>query len=1029
MALKRDDLETLIFGGGSSRRYTQDSPIMPDVWLEYGENPDQRLDLLLIPHNESRAGALARELRERLSAERNTAHWRQLHPDAPRATGIAYNQSTVAVELYFDELVRVVLPMTKWWRRYVWRGMESSFQELLGGDFRSLLEQYFSRQKVAQELAEAGERQEDFELTPDLLWMMEIVGVIALAQSGGKLPRRRKPPEPGEVRAPTREVLDAVAGLLAGLVPLDPEASSLIWSVNRNRSATTSISRSTLAIKADAARLLFQLSCKDLRWAIVDSGVDARHPAFRIRDKDGQPLPLGDAGGDFGKCTRVVASYDFTRVRDILRPGGPDPAAMPPDMRARWEADPARAKEILENFEKGREVDWELMKELIEIPHKVADYRAPKNEHGTHVAGILAGDWRRKDPGMPEDSDLPGVCPDLYLYDLRVLKDDGSGDEFAVMSALQFVRHLNAHKDLMVVHGANCQPVDQARRRQLRLRPDAGLRGVRAAHQRRRRGGRRRRQPGLPQAADPQRPDRGLQQHLGHRPRQRRRRHHRRRHSPLPAAHLRRLLLLEPRADRRRAHQARPGRAGREDRRADPERGGQAEGRHEHGGAARQRRRRPAHGPLQRADRRAAAHQEDPLRHRDRPRPRALLPGLRHARRPACPAIGVTMIYTLEALNAKHGDSLLLHWGTPGSPRLIVIDGGPAGVYRRSLRPRLAELKESRSPGGPLDVGLLMVSHIDDDHVHGVLDLTRELVEAADDDRQPPWSIAGLWHNSFDDVLGNADAELTASLAAEVAAAGVDGDGLTLPLGHDAAAVVASVPQGRALRDDARRLGLEVNAPFTGLVLAPPDGDGAKVVRFADGLAFTIVGPSRARLEALHDEWEKMLRKLKAKSAEEASAIAAEFLDESVFNLSSIVVLAEAADRTMLLTGDARGDFVLEGLEAAGLLEAGEIHVDLFKVPHHGSDRNVDLDLFRRVTADHYVISADGRHGNPEVATLEMISEARGGDEFAIHLTNREDRLADYFAEERSLGKRYDAVFRHPDALSLRVELGDGLAD
>jgi len=52
------------------------------------------------------------------------------------------------------------------------------------------------------------------------------------------------------------------------------------------------------------------------------------------------------------------------------------------------------------------------------------------------------------------------------------------------------------------------------------------------------------------------------------------------------------------------------------------------------------------------------------------------------------------MLFTLEALQAKHGDSLLLHYGKPKAPKLIVIDGGPAGVYKASLRPRLAELSD-----------------------------------------------------------------------------------------------------------------------------------------------------------------------------------------------------------------------------------------------------------------------------------------------------------------------------------------------
>ena len=48
-----------------------------------------------------------------------------------------------------------------------------------------------------------------------------------------------------------------------------------------------------------------------------------------------------------------------------------------------------------------------------------------------------------------------GVCPDLRLYDLRVLDDEGQGDEFGVMAALQFIRYLNSKNDYMVVHGAN----------------------------------------------------------------------------------------------------------------------------------------------------------------------------------------------------------------------------------------------------------------------------------------------------------------------------------------------------------------------------------------------------------------------------------------------------------------------------------------------------------------------------------------------------------------------------------------------
>jgi hypothetical protein len=136
------------------------------------------------------------------------------------------------------------------------------------------------------------------------------------------------------------------------------------------------------------------------------------------------------------------------------------------------------------------------------------------------------------------------------------------------------------------------------------------------------------------------------------------------------------------------------------------------------------------------------------------------------------------------------------------------------------------------------------------------------------------------------------------------------------------------------------------------------------------------------------------------------------------------------AGRTMLLTGDARGDDILEGLTTAGLLGSGRCHVDLLKIPHHGSDRNVSTEFFRQVTADHYVVSANGQNGNPDVAMLQMLSEARQGDDnFTVHLTNPEPRLEAFFIAERARGRTYTATFREPQKLSMKVDLGDRLDD
>ena len=92
----------------------------------------------------------------------------------------------------------------------------------------------------------------------------------------------------------------------------------------------------------------------------------------------------------------------------------------------------------------------------------------------------------------------------------------------------------------------------------------------------------------------------------------------------------------------------------------------------------------------------------------------------------------------------------------------------------------------------------------------------------------------------------------------------------------------------------------------------------------------------------------------------------------------------------MLLTGDARGDHIEDGLRSAKLLKQGKLHVNLYKVQHHGSDRNVEASFFDRITADTYVISANGRYGNPDYETLEWIMKAarKAKRKIAIVVTN-----------------------------------------
>ena len=82
---RRSTLEKLMFGTGRVRRFTQDSPVLPDVWLEYAIDPKLATDRLTVPASETEAhppvhllltpfrevstGAVRKEVRARLERE------------------------------------------------------------------------------------------------------------------------------------------------------------------------------------------------------------------------------------------------------------------------------------------------------------------------------------------------------------------------------------------------------------------------------------------------------------------------------------------------------------------------------------------------------------------------------------------------------------------------------------------------------------------------------------------------------------------------------------------------------------------------------------------------------------------------------------------------------------------------------------------------------------------------------------------------------------------------------------------------
>src|SRR5436853_4823327 len=90
----------------------------------------------------------------------------------------------------------------------------------------------------------------------------------------------------------------------------------------------------------------------------------------------------------------------------------------------------------------------------------------------------------------------------------------------------------------------------------------------------------------------------------------------------------------------------------------------------------------------------------------------------------------------IEMLQAGHGDCLWIEYGDPASPRRVLVDGGATGTYKRALRPRLLALPEEARR-----FELVVVTHIDADHIAGILDLLA--------DPEIGFSAHDLWFNGY----------------------------------------------------------------------------------------------------------------------------------------------------------------------------------------------------------------------------------------------------------------------------------------
>lgn len=349
-------------------------------------------------------------------------------------------------------------------------------------------------------------------------------------------------------------------------------------------------------------------------------------------------------------------------------------------------------------------------------------------------------------------------------------------------------------------------------------------------------------------------------------------------------------------------------------------------------------------------------------------------------------------MFRLTMLPASDGDLLVLGWGRAASPHHALVDLGRSRDYR-AARAALAGI-------GSFE--LLVISHIDADHIEGAVPMLDEVPLA--------FACEAVWFNGREQLRA-ADRRVH--------------PGTARPLGALQAEKV-SLGIGRA--------GWKLNPNFGSRIVSTDSPEAASPIEFPGNLKITLVSPTDQRLVALIADWDKELERARLRLDDSALelatlgrrkpdtgrpdverlAAAAFDEDDTKANGSAIAFVAEYAGRRILCAADAHPGVLVQGLQRLGASERKPLKLDCLKVSHHGSKANTSPALLRLVDCTRFAFSTDGsRHGHPDAEAIARILAADPGRPKELVFNFRQPSSARW--DDEQLMKEWSYVCRFPE--------------
>jgi hypothetical protein len=344
---------------------------------------------------------------------------------------------------------------------------------------------------------------------------------------------------------------------------------------------------------------------------------------------------------------------------------------------------------------------------------------------------------------------------------------------------------------------------------------------------------------------------------------------------------------------------------------------------------------------------------------------------------------------------AKNGDATLVQGGRE-VPTTILIDGGYAGTFSDYILP---DFRDLASRGLGLD--LVIATHIDADHVSGLLALFKENGSSGNPRILP---IREVFHNSLRSFGPTTESGGRMEPGEEALVNEITKLGYPRPGSNTGAPNEISAQAGSSLASLLlgggycwnRNNGFQAvsDSTFSNHAVTPS----ARLV---------VIGPPVARLEALRGWWIGEMRRLgftgkiggvghfddafeflcaseNRSGSVEPHTIAHKrsdgrrldeiyFPDDSITNGSSISLIIEVDSKRLLFLGDSWAEDMEKAIRTLPCT-AYPMMFDAIKVSHHGSSRNTSPALLELIDSPVYLVLSNGhRHNHPDSEVLKAI--------------------------------------------------------